>query len=266
MNSESNDYIVTDKYVIYNYDSNYDEIDDEDEDEEVEVEEDEIVTATSESGEEITEVQGETINANSSEVLGDTEEESDEVIQSNNDEVVDSYNYDEVEDGYNVTKIMSINGSNPKEVIEHELLNNFDIDGNYIYYTNENHDLYKTKINSGKSELVYNGRDVYHLNIKNNYAYFYSHTDNNEVALYRVDLNHTDKGAQEVKKLNTTTPCLNIIDNCIYYTDNSDTFSFSINLLNINDFTNVVNLYNYNYENFYSTNNGEKSSLDIDAE
>ena len=288
MNSDLNDYIVTDKYIIYNSNNSIKEDDEEEEDEITEVQGETLDASSPEviepdtnitevletdstapellesdtNSTEVPETNGiatETLesDANSTEVLENAENESTEITQSS---------YEENEDNYDVTKIMSINGNNPKEILEHELLNNFDIDGNTIYYTNENHDLYKTKINSGKSELVYDGRDVYHLNIKNNYAYFYSHTDNNEVALYRVDLNHTDKGAQEVKILNTTTPCLNIIDNFIYYTDNTDTFSFSINLLNINDFNNTINLYNYNYENFYSNNDENKSSLEVDAE
>jgi hypothetical protein len=134
------------------------------------------------------------------------------------------------------------------------------MDTGYIYYTNSNNALCKYSIDSGKNTEIYGTRKVYHLNVKGKYAYFYSYTDNNDVALFRINLNESDKGAQPIKVLNNTMPCLNIVGDMLYYTDRDDSGGFAIKLLNTSDVEKTpVELYSYEYE---SDEEDEKDELE----
>ena len=145
------------------------------------------------------------------------------------------------------TKIMSVDGKGVEDVIPDEYLSYMDMDSTYIYFTDSNKKLCKTKIKSKKKEDVYSLRKVYHLNIKDGYAYFYSYTDDGDVALYRVNLNSPEKGAQAIKILNNTTPCLNIVEDKIYYTDRDAEGGFAIRLLNTKDINKSDTIYSYEY-------------------
>ena len=145
------------------------------------------------------------------------------------------------------TMIMSTEGKGMKAVVEDEYLSYIDMDDSYIYFTDTNNVLCKTKINSGKKEELYTTRKVYHLNVKGDYAYFYSYTDNSEVALYRINLKSIDKGAQAIKVLNTTTPCLNIVMDRLYITDRDDAGGFVIKLLNVKKIDDSAIIYSYQY-------------------
>ena len=146
------------------------------------------------------------------------------------------------------TKIMRIDGKETEDVIPDEYLSYLDMDSTYIYFTDSDNKLCKTKIKSKKKEEVYSLRKVYHLNVCDNYAYFYSFTDNGEVALYRLNLNSPEKGAQAIKILNNTAPCLNIVGDKIYYTDRDLEGGFAIKLLNTKDISKTTSIYSYKYE------------------
>ena len=149
------------------------------------------------------------------------------------------------------------------------------MDSTYIYFTDSDNKLCKTKIKSKKKEEVYSLRKVYHLNVCDNYAYFYSFTDNGEVALYRLNLNSPEKGAQAIKILNNTAPCLNIVGDKIYYTDRDLEGGFAIKLLNTKDISKTTSIYSYKYEEpsideekliLEDLNNKEKEELDDSEE
>lgn len=145
------------------------------------------------------------------------------------------------------TKIMGIDGKDSEDIIPDEYLSYLDMDSSYIYYTDNDNKLCKTKIKSQKKEEVYSLRKVYHLNVSGNYAYFYSFTDNGEVALYRLNLNSPDKGAQAIKILNNTAPCLNLVGDKIYYTDRDAEGGFAIKLLNTKDIDDTTTIYSYKF-------------------
>ena len=173
------------------------------------------------------------------------------------------------------TKIMRIDGKEAEDVIPDEYLSYLDMDSTYIYFTDSENKLCKTKIKSKKKEEVYSLRKVYHLNVCDNYAYFYSFTDNGEVALYRLNLNSPEKGAQAIKILNNTAPCLNIVGDKIYYTDRDLEGGFAIKLLNTKDISKTTSIYSYKYEEpsideekliLEDLNNKEKEELDDSEE
>ena len=173
------------------------------------------------------------------------------------------------------TKIMRIDGKETEDVIPDEYLSYLDMDSTYIYFTDSDNKLCKTKIKSKKKEEVYSLRKVYHLNVCDNYAYFYSFTDNGEVALYRLNLNSPEKGAQAIKILNNTAPCLNIVGDKIYYTDRDLEGGFAIKLLNTKDISKTTSIYSYKYEEpsideekliLQDLNNKEKEELDDSEE
>ena len=173
------------------------------------------------------------------------------------------------------TKIMRIDGKEAEDVIPDEYLSYLDMDSTYIYFTDSDNKLCKTKIKSKKKEEVYSLRKVYHLNVCDNYAYFYSFTDNGEVALYRLNLNSPEKGAQAIKILNNTAPCLNIVGDKIYYTDRDLEGGFAIKLLNTKDISKTTSIYSYKYEEpsideekliLEDLNNKEKEELDDSEE
>ena len=173
------------------------------------------------------------------------------------------------------TKIMRIDGKETEDVIPDEYLSYLDMDSTYIYFTDSDNKLCKTKIKSKKKEEVYSLRKVYHLNVCDNYAYFYSFTDNGEVALYRLNLNSPEKGAQAIKILNNTAPCLNIVGDKIYYTDRDLEGGFAIKLLNTKDISKTTSIYSYKYEEpsideekliLEDLNNKEKEELDDSEE
>jgi len=145
------------------------------------------------------------------------------------------------------TKIMRIDGKEAEDVIPDEYLSYLDMDSSYIYFTDYDNKLCKTKIKSKKKEEVYSIRKVYHLNVNENYAYFYSFTDDGEVALYRLNLNSPEKGAQAIKILNNTAPCLNIVGDKIYYTDRDIEGGFAIKLLSTKDINKTTSIYSYKY-------------------
>ena len=172
------------------------------------------------------------------------------------------------------TKIMRIDGKESEDVIPDEYLSYLDMDSTYIYFTDSDNKLCKTKIKSKKKEEVYSLRKVYHLNVYENYAYFYSFTDSGEVALYRLNLNSPEKGAQAIKILNNTAPCLNIVGDKIYYTDRDLEGGFAIKLLNTKDISKTTSIYSYKYEEpsiddekliLEDLNNKEKEEL-VDSE
>ena len=173
--------------------------------------------------------------------------------------------------GTYTTMIMGIDGKGMKAVVEDEYLSYIDVDDSYIYFTDSDNILCKTKINSGKKEELYKTRKVYHLNVKGDYAYFYSYTDNSEVALYRINLKSIDKGAQAIKVLNTTTPCLNIVMDRLYITDRDDAGGFVIKLLNAKKIDDSAIIYSYQYTDMEDddstlleelSDNGEASNND----
>ena len=145
------------------------------------------------------------------------------------------------------TRIMGIDGKGVEDIIPDEYLSYMDMDSSYIYFTDKDNKLCKTKFKSKKKEELYTTRKVYHLNIKGNYAYFYSYTDDNDVALYRLNLNSPEKGAQAIKVLNNTAPCLNIVGDKLYYTDRDDEGGFAIRLLNTKDLSKTTTIYSYDY-------------------
>lgn len=157
-----------------------------------------------------------------------------------------------------VTNIMDIDGKNQRPIIKDKRLYSVNIEDNYIYYTNEDKKIYRTRLDSNEEELVYDSQ-AYNLNVSGEYAYFLNYKDEaNEdytVCIYRVTLDPSFEGkkAETIKELETYSSFLNVIDDWILYMDSSDTAG-TINLVKI-DGSDEKNLYTLKYEDYYNSLN-----------
>ena len=85
--------------------------------------------------------------------------------------------YDVSIEGVNakLTKIMNIDGTNDRAVIDGKKLNTVAVVDDYIYYTNGDKEICKTKIDSGVEEVVYEVA-AYNFNVADDgYIYFFSY-------------------------------------------------------------------------------------------
>ena len=175
-------------------------------------------------------------------IYNDFSENYDEEAVSSEDTM-----YTDFVDNY-VTKIMNRNGSNSREIISGKYLNNVNIEGKYIYYTNEDYQLYKTKIDSNAEECLIDDMEVLNLNVIDKYAYFVSTDTENNVCFYRLKLNEENSEPEKVQTLNSNNPCLNVSEDWIFYTDREkDTEAFVINLVKNDGSGEIVNLYKFDY-------------------
>lgn len=152
-----------------------------------------------------------------------------------------------------VTYIMNLDGKNARPILENTRLYSVDISGNYVYYTNTEKQIYRTKIDSGESELVLDDT-AYNLNLNGDYLYFLNYLDEeNEdytVALFRVKADGTQEQAENIKTLSSYSTFIDVVGNWVMYMDNDDTSGF-INLVDKNGSGEEKKIYVLDYSSYY---------------
>lgn len=155
----------------------------------------------------------------------------------------------DIEEEY-VTYIMDIDGSNPRPVLENTRLYTMGIYDDYVYYTNIDKNIYRTKIDSGEAELLYEA-SAYNCNFADDgYVYFFNYADianaDYTVCLYRLKMDGTSEEAERLYDLTKTSRFLNIVNGKAIFMDKSDTQSF-IKMVDLED-KSVINLFEYTLE------------------
>lgn len=168
-----------------------------------------------------------------------------------------------------VTYIMGRDGSNPRPVIEGKRLYSVNIEGNYIYYSDIDKKIYKTKIDSNVEELLYGEVEAYNLNTSNGYAYFLNYLDpENEdytVCVFRTKLNGKSETPELIKKLDTYSSYIDIVGKWVIYMDSNSEAGF-INLVPTNGKGDAVELYRLNYADYYKdVVEDDYSDVSVDA-
>lgn len=155
-----------------------------------------------------------------------------------------------------ITYIMDINGQNKRTIVEGKRLYSINIDGKYIYYTNDEKAVYRTKIDSNQEELI-TEKTAYNLNLEGKYLYFLNYADiENEdytVCIYRIKTDGSMKEPENIKQLEQYSSFINLVDGWILYMDGNDTSAF-INMTKV-DGKKEVQLYYLNYEEYYENFN-----------
>lgn len=152
----------------------------------------------------------------------------------------------EAKDNY-ITYIMNIDGTNPRPIVEGQRLYSVDILGDYVYYTNTDKHIYRTKIDSNEQELILE-TSAYNLNLKDDYLYFlnYANEEDYTVCLYRVKADGSQEKEEEVKTLSVTTKYINVVGDWVMYMDYEEDSGF-INLVNKNTSGEESKIYVYVY-------------------
>ncbi len=174
----------------------------------------------------------------------------------------------EAGDNY-VTYIMDLNGKNPRPILENKRLYSVDISGNYVYYTDTEKKIFRTKIDSGEEELVLDDT-AYNLNLNGDNLYFLNYLDEeNEdytVALFRVKADGSETEAQNIKTLSSYSTFIDVVGDWVMYMDNDDTSGF-INLVNKNGTGEEKKVFVLDYATYYENiDNGETTEQDANAE
>ena len=140
--------------------------------------------------------------------------------------------YDVSIEGVNakLTKIMNIDGTNDREIINGKKLNTVAIVDEYIYYTNGDKEICKTKIDSGVEEVVYKVA-AYNFNVADDgYIYFFSYENQKEqkytICLFRVKVDGTSEEAELLAKLPQSSDFLNVMNGQAFYTEKDDLKSY----------------------------------------
>lgn len=167
-----------------------------------------------------------------------------------------------------VTYIMNLDGTNQRPLIEGQRLYSVDIKGKYVYYANENKQICRTKIDSGKEELILD-TTAYNLNLKNNYLYFLNYLDPDAeervVCLYRIKADGSQKEAENIKTLSTYSSYINVVGDWVMYLDYDETSGF-INLVNANGNGKEKQVYILKYEDYSSTISSEETNTEVPTE
>lgn len=154
-----------------------------------------------------------------------------------------------------ITYIMNLDGTNGRPILENKRLYSVDIEDEYVYYTNTDKQIYRTKIDSGEEELILD-TTAYNLNLKDGYLYYLNYVDaeneNYTVCLYRVKADGTEKESQKVKELSTYSSYINVVGDWVMYLDHDDESGF-INLVNKDITGTEKKIYNLNYAEYYDT-------------
>ncbi len=140
--------------------------------------------------------------------------------------------YDVSIEGVNakLTKIMNLDGTNDREVINGKKLNTVAIVDDYIYYTNGDKEICKTKIDSGVEEVVYEVA-AYNFNVADDgYIYFFGYENAKEqkytICLFRVKLDGSSEELELLAKLPQSSDFLNVMNGQAFYTEKDDLKSY----------------------------------------
>ena len=149
-----------------------------------------------------------------------------------------------------VTYIMDIDGNNARPIIKDKRIYSINIRGNYIYYTNEDKQICRTKIDSNEEEILLD-TTAYNLNMYGNYLYFFNYEDpsseESKVCIYRTRIDRKATEAEKIKELDSYSAFLSIVNGQIVYMDAQNQEAAYINLLNINN-RKEIKLYELSYD------------------
>jgi len=164
-----------------------------------------------------------------------------------------------------VTYIMNRDGSNQRAIIPEKRLYSVNIEDGYIYYADTSKHIYRTKIDSGVEELLYDNLEAYNLNTRDGYAYYLNYKDQTSevVCLYRIKLDGQSE-IELVKELASYSSFIDIVGDWVIYMDSSNTEGF-IDLVKV-DGSDEVRLYTLNYEKYYELmENNDYSDVSVDS-
>ena len=164
-----------------------------------------------------------------------------------------------------VTYIMNIDGTDAKPIIEGKRLYSVNIEDNYVYYSDSNKKLYRTKIGSNKEETLYDNIETYNLNTNDGYAYYLNYLDAENadytVCLYRVKLDGSTQTPEKLKEMETYSSFIDIVGDWVIYMDSSEEAGF-INLVNKNGKGEEIELYRLSYSEFYEDLEEQVNSIE----
>lgn len=163
-----------------------------------------------------------------------------------------------------VTCVMNIDGSNSKPIIKGKRLYSVNINGDYVYYTDSDKKIYKTKIGSEVEELVLD-TSAYNLNYYKGYLYYFNYDESEDntskVCIFRVKANGKGNDKEKIKELDTYSSFLDIASDRIVYMDSNDNHAY-IKLLNLDgSHENIV--YDLDYNTINNTENAAIEDTEI---
>lgn len=164
-----------------------------------------------------------------------------------------------------VTYIMNRDGSNQRPIVSGKRLYSVNIEDEYIYYADTSKHIYRTKIDSGEEELLYDNLEAYNLNTRNGYAYYLNYKDETSevVCLYRIKLDGQSE-IELVKELASYSSFIDIVGEWVIYMDSSDKEGF-IDLVKV-DGSDEVRLYTLDYEEYYEAmESDDYSDVSVDS-
>ena len=149
------------------------------------------------------------------------------------------------------THIMNLDGSNDQALIKGRRLYSVSIKDDYVYFTNADKKIYRTKIGSGLDELVCDVQ-AYNLNLSGDYIYFFtfmnSESSSFDVGLFRVKAD-ANQESELVKQLDSYSQFVNVLGDYVMYVDTDDVASY-MKLVSTNGETeNVIYRHEYEEEN-----------------
>lgn len=155
------------------------------------------------------------------------------------------YNKENEEGSDYITYIRKLTGGEERAINGSRIFTPI-MDGDSLYYINQNQVLAKMPIDGGQEEIIHNGT-VYNMNIANGFIYYLNYKDEASedytVSIYKLNL---QTGEEEIMKdMSSYTSFLNIVDDYAYYMDMDEEQAF-VNLVNIHD-KNEIRLYNWKY-------------------
>lgn len=172
---------------------------------------------------------------------------TDEYIIYNVDETGNTTDY--------VTYIMNIDGSNPRPLVKGKRLYSVDVKDDYVYYTNSDKEIYRTKIDSNSEEKI-SETTAYNLNLNGDYLYYLNYEDyaNEEytVCVFRIKADGTSAEPEKIKEMDNFSQFINIVGDWVYYMDYNDDSGF-INLVKTDGSGEEVQLYLLVYSDFYES-------------
>lgn len=160
----------------------------------------------------------------------------------------------EVEDQTDyVTCIMDLDGENSRPIIENTRLYSVNIYKDYIYYTNENKQICKVKLDGTDMQILYE-TTAYNMNTAGKYIYYLNYVDEENkdytICIYRVKADGSSEEPEKIKQFDTYSTFINIVDDWVIYMDYNDEEGF-IEIVKI-DGTEEKRLYTLKYEEYYS--------------
>ena len=157
--------------------------------------------------------------------------------------------FDTIEDSLKeVTHICDLDGNNDRAALNNERLTHVNIENEVIYYLDSEGYICKTKIDSGKTEILRNEKS-YLLNVYGNYAYFFDYVNNDTttVGIYKIDLLNKNNEPELVKTLSKLSYYIDVVRDFANYLDSTDD-RVTLNLLKTDGSLRNYQLFTYEIE------------------